>query len=378
MEVAEQRMRFVVAASRGKREMRALCAEFGISRPTGYLWLERYRAGGVAGVSERSRRPRSSPGRTEAAVEQRIVALRGERPDWGARKLAVLLGREGLGVPPSTVHRVLLRHGLVRVEDCHQQATGRFEREQPNQLWQMDFKSPKGWDQPVGPLSVLDDASRYAIALDGTWTTRAEAVRERLETAFTHGGVPDAMLMDHGTPWWNMQSAGGWTQLTVWLIKQGIRLYFSGIRHPQTQGKVERFHGALELARRRRGLPEPALRQRWLDDFRQEYNHLRPHEALGMKTPASLWHPSARRYQPNPPAWEYPAGAEVQRLESTGQITLHGRRWQVAGPLAGERVQLVRIDHRVLVFYAHTLIRELDLAGQASTALQPWPASPKV
>jgi hypothetical protein len=135
---------------------------------------------------------------------------------------------------------------------------------------------------------VIDDASRYAIALDGIGTTRAEAVRERLETAFTNCGLPDAMLMDHGTPWWNVQTSGGWTQLTVWLMKQGIQLYFSGIRHPQTQGKVERFHGALELARRRRGLPEPALHQRWLDDFRQEYNHLRPHEALGMKTqPAS-------------------------------------------------------------------------------------------
>jgi transposase InsO family protein len=169
----------------------------------------------------------------------------------------------------------------------------------------MDFKSPKGWDQPVGPLSVLDDASRYAIALEGLGSTRAEAVQERLETAFTSCGMPDAMLMDHGTPWWNTQSAGGWTQLSVWLIKQGIQLYFSGLRHPQTQGKVERFHGALELARRRRGLPEPALHQRWLDDFRQEYNHLRPHEALGMQTPASVWHPSQRPYQPKPPDWSY-------------------------------------------------------------------------
>jgi transposase InsO family protein len=294
-------------------------------------------------------------------MEQRIVALRRERPDWGARKLAVLLEREGVRVPRATVHRVLLRHGLVRIEDRHPQAPGRFEREQPNQLWQMDFKSPKGWDQPVGPLSVLDDASRYAIALDGTWTTRAEAVQERLETAFTRCGLPDAMLMDHGTPWWNVQSAGGWTQLSVWLMKQGIRLFFSGIRHPQTQGKVERFHGALELARRRRGLPEPALRQRWLDDFRQEYNHLRPHEALGMKTPASLWHKSHRVYQPNPPGWQYPDGAEVHRLDPCGRLRIEARNWQVSGPLAGEPVHLLRIDQRVLVFYRNTLVRELDV-----------------
>lgn len=376
MEVQEQRVRFVVAASRGEQSMTALCAEFDISRPTGYRWQARYSAAGVSGISERSRRPVHSPTRTEAGIEQRIVALRAQRPDWGARKLAMLLEREGLRVPPATVHRSLLRRGLVRAEDRRSPATIRFQREQPNQLWQMDFKSPKGWQQPVGPLSVLDDASRYAIALDGTWTTRAETVRERLETAFTCCGVPDAMLMDHGTPWWHTQSPGGWTKLSVWLIKQGIRLYFSGIRHPQTQGKVERFHGALELARRRRGLPEAALHQRWLDDFRHEYNHLRPHEALGMQTPASRWHRSQRIYQPEPPEWEYPADAEVQRLESTGQLKIEGRRWQVSGPLAGERVHLVRKDRRVLVFYCRTLVRELDLVGQGSTAVEPWPTRP--
>jgi transposase InsO family protein len=376
VEVEEQRIRFVVAASRSELSLTGLCAEFGISRPTGYLWLNRYRAGGVGGVAERSRRPRSSPRRTAEGIEQRIVALRAQRPDWGARKLAVLLEREGLTVPPATVHRVLLRQGLVRLEDRRSPATGRFQREQPNQLWQMDFKSPKGWDQPVGPLSVLDDASRYAIALDGIGTTRGEAVRERLETSFRDCGVPDAMLMDHGCPWWNPQAAGGWTQLSVWLMKQGVRLYFSGVRHPQTQGKVERFHGTLEMARRRRGLPEMALRQRWLDDFRHEYNHLRPHEALAMKTPASMWQPSRRRYDPTPSPWQYPEGAEVQRLEPTGQLKLNGRRWQVAGTLAGERVQLVRLDQRVLVFYCDTLIRELDLVGQASTSVEPCPTSP--
>jgi len=236
----------------------------------------------------------------------------------------------------------------------------------------MDFKSPKGWDQPVGPLSVLDDASRYAIALDGTWTIRAEAVQQRLETAFTACGLPEAMLMDHGTPWWNMQTSGGWTQLTVWLMKQGIRLYFSGYRHPQTQGKVERFHGALELARRRRGLPEPALQQRWLDNFRQEYNHLRPHEALGMKTPASVWHPSQRPYQPKPSDWNYPPGAELARLDPHGRLRLQGRNWQISGPLAEEPVQLIRLQQRILVFYRHTLVRELDPVVQGSTAVEPW------
>jgi transposase InsO family protein len=335
------------------------------------MWLDRYRRGGIEAVAEVSRRPHSSPLRTGCEIEQRIVALRGERPDWGARKLGVLLGREGISVLPGTLHRVLLRHGLVRTEDRRQPATRRFEREQPNQLWQMDFKSPKGWDQPVGPLSVIDDASRYVIALDGTWTTRGEAVRERLEKAFTDCGLPQAMLMDHGIPWWNTKSPGGWSQLTVWLMKQDVQLLFSGIRHPQTQGKVERFHLCLEMGRRRRGLPSAEMHQSWLDQFRHEYNHVRPHEALNMRTPAELWHKSERRYDPNPPAWQYPEGADVRRLEAHGALNMHGTRWQISRLLAGEQVQLERIDQRILVFYRNTLIREIDLASHGSTIVEP-------
>jgi transposase len=177
VDVEEQRVRFVVRASEGEARLGELCAEFGVSRPTGRLWLKRYQASGIAGLGDRSRPPLESPRRTSQAIEDRIVALRAGRPDWGARKLSVLLAREGLTVPAATVHRVLNRRGLVRVEDRHRPALGRFEREHPNQLWQMDFKSPKGWGgQPVGPLSVLDDHSRYAIALFQAGTTQGDAV----------------------------------------------------------------------------------------------------------------------------------------------------------------------------------------------------------
>jgi len=378
VDVQDQRIRFVVAASRGEGSISGLCAEFGISRVTGHLWLKRYASGGVKAVAEQSRRPLSSPQRTALDVEEQVAALRRGRPDWGARKLAVLLARDGVTLPAGTVHRILIRRGLVRAEDRHPQAPGRFEREQPNQLWQMDFKSPKGWDQPVGPLSVLDDHSRYALTLFQTGTTRTEAVREQVQQAFQDHGVPEAMLMDHGTPWWNPASAGGWTQFSVWLMKQGVRVHLSGVQHPQTQGKVERFHGSLEKARRLRGLPELALRQSWLDDFRQDYNHNRPHEALGMQTPASLWRPSPRLYDPDPPPWTYPEAAEIHRLEKTGQLKLQGRRWQVAGALAYEQVRLIRIEHRILIFYRNTLIRELDLALQASTMVEPCNAKPKL
>ena len=119
MEVQEQRVKFVVAASRREKPLVALCAEFGISRPTGSLWIKRYREAGLAGICERSRRPRSSPGQTPWEREERVIALRLQYPDWGARKLGVVLGREGVKLTRSTIHRILLRYDLVREQDRH-------------------------------------------------------------------------------------------------------------------------------------------------------------------------------------------------------------------------------------------------------------------
>jgi transposase InsO family protein len=352
--------------------MREACEEFQISRPTGYEWLRRYQAGGIAGMVEKSRRPLHSPRQTAMHVEKRVVELRQQRPDWGARKLQVLLERERVKLPAVTIHRILLRHDLVREQDRHRPAVQRFQREAPNQLWQMDFKGPVGWNAPMGPLSVLDDHSRYAIALEQTGSTQAEPVRKRLEEAFGRCGIPEEMLMDHGTPWWNMQALTGWTWLTVWLMKQGIQLHFSGYRHPQTQGKVERFHGSLEAARKRRGWPSDQPQQPWLDAFRQEYNYVRPHEALHMKTPASVWNKSERRYQVKPPAWEYEPGAEVRQLAAQGHLQVEGRRWQISRALAGEWVRLIRLEQRILVYYCRSLVRELDLLTQRSAAADRW------
>lgn len=378
VDVKEQRVRFVVSAKRGDKGMRALCEEFSISRPTGYEWLRRYTASGIAGVVEKSRRPRKSPTQTAPEIEDRVEELRRQRPDWGARKLQVLLAREGVDLPVITVHRILLRRGLVREQDRFRTAEERFERGAPNQLWQMDFKSPVGWDAPVGPLSVLDDHSRYAIALQGTWSTKAQPVKQRLIEAFESCGVPEEMLMDHGTPWWNMKAAAGWTWLTVWIMKQGIQMHFSGYRHPQTQGKVERFHGALSAAMQRRGMPGGVERQMWLDEFRHEYNHERPHEALAMKTPAAVWSRSSRRYVAEPPAWEYEPGAEVHKLSSQGRLQLNRRGWEISRALAGEWVQVVRVDGRALVYYCRSVVRELDLVTQRSTSVDRWVSSPKV
>lgn len=371
MDVQEQRVQFVVAASRREKSLTALCQEFGISRPTGVRWRERYRELGLAGIAERSRRPRQSPRQTATELEQCVVEVRQRYPDWGARKLRVVLAREGVVLTRSTIHRILLRHDLVRESDRHGQALQRFQRDAPNELWQMDFKSPKGWNAAVGPLSVLDDHSRYLVVLQAVWSTRVELVREQLEGAFLQCGVPDAMLMDHGVPWWSTLAPGGATKLTIWLMKQGIELHWSGIRHPQTQGKVERFHGELERALQKRSVPRHQP-QPWLDAFRWEHNHIRPHEALGMETPASRWQKSHRAYDPRPPRWEYPAGSKLLKVDSSGKLQAWGERWKITKSLSGEWVRLERIEDRVLVYYCRTLIRELNLESQRSTAVERW------
>ena len=371
MDVREQRVQFVVAAVRKEKPFRALCQEFGVSRPTGRLWLKRYREQGIEGIAERSRRPHHSPRQTGCAIEQQVVELRERYPDWGARKLQYKLSEQGLALTVSTVHRILLRHGLVREEDRHRPALQRFERATPNELWQMDFKGPGHWGTPVGPLSVLDDHSRYLVALQAVGHARADLVRVQLERAFVECGVPQGMLMDHGSPWWSATAPLGATHLSLWLMRQGIRLHWSGYRHPQTQGKVERFHGSLERALERRGTRDLSP-QTWLDAYRWEYNQVRPHEALGMQTPASRWQPSTKLYDPHPPAWEYPEGARVLKVDSQGKITLKRQNWKVGKAFIGERVQVVEVESRWQIYYCSTLIREVDRESQRATAVARW------
>jgi transposase InsO family protein len=364
--VEEQRIEFVVAVSRREKSLSQLCQEFAISRPTGYRWWGRYQQGGVAGMAERSRRPRQSPGQTSGAIEQRVVALRRQRPDWGARKLQYLLAAEQVRLPISTIHRILLRHDLVREADRHAAAVQRFERAAPNQLWQMDFKGPKGWDDAVGPLSVLDDHSRYATALQATGNTREESVRETLRATFEECGVPEEMLMDHGCPWWSGQGKRGWTRLTVWLMKQDIGLHFGRYGHPQTQGKVERLHRSLTAALLRRGSPAAERRQAWLDEFRYEYNFVRPHQALGMRTPSQVWQKSVRSYQPCPAPWIYPQGYETVEVTAHGQIRVESRYYWVSGALAGESVGVTEVEGRLLIYFRRTLVHEVPLAMRRS------------
>lgn len=372
--VMDQRVAFVIRAQQGEESLAQLCREYKVSRPTGYRWLQRYRAvGSVMDLVEHSRRPLHSPRRTEGKVEAAVLALRDEK-GWGGPKLAKVLGQRGIKVAPATAQRILKRAGRV-LEPAAQQATTRFARAECNELTQMDFKGEYTLSrkEKCYPLSFLDDCSRF---LHGLWplsSTGGEGVKQSLEGYFREHGVPLSILMDHGTPWFSTTNQHGLTWVAVWLIKQGVRLKYSGIGHPQTQGKVERFHRTLKARTKHRGAPTTMSEwQRWATEFRQEYNYERPHEALGMKTPAEVYKAvNLRPYQEQPRAWEYSAGV-VKQLNTQGMLYYKQRTYFVSEALASERVRVDELDDQLLVTFRHLTVRQIDVrTGKSTSVLLP-------
>lgn len=373
--VQEQRVQFVIAMQHPGAKMARVCRAFRISRTTGYKWLGRDAAAhSVAALANQSRRPHGSPRRTSRAQTARVVALR-DAYGWGGEKLARLLDAEGIALAPRTIDRIIQREGLTRVDTAPAPALTRFERGAPNDLWQMDAKGhyPLRPEGRCHPLSVLDDHSRYAVGLVALPALDTRGVRTALTACFERYGVPTAMLMDHGVPWWSATNEGGLTTLSVFLLKQGIRLLYGRVRHPQTQGKVERFHRTLGERLRWWGVPTdlPGFRHA-LATFRDEYNEVRPHEALAMQPPASRFVPSRRVYLPTPAVWAYPPGSDVQRVTAQGMLAYGNARFFVSQALAGEQVACRPVKRRVLVSYRHMYVRELHLQSGRSVPL--WQA----
>ena len=348
------RREFCALAQAEGANVSELCRRFGISRKTGYKWLGRYAAEGAAGLADRPRRPRGSPGRTAAAVEARVVALRDAHPTWGGRKLERRLQDLGEPAPPpSTITAILHRHGRIAPAASAARAPWRrFERDAPNALWQMDFTG----DFPLArgrcyPLHVLDDHARYVVGLVACADQRAATVRAALTELFARYGLPWAILCDHGTPWGTTQAESGLTALRAWLERLDVAVVHGRPAHPQTQGKVERANRTLgeDLGWRRAGsteappaprYPDLAACQAAFDRWRATYNHERPHEALDDATPASRYAPSPRRFPAELPPVAYPAGDEVRRVQADGDVDFRGRQFRVSKALIGERVAL--------------------------------------
>lgn len=376
----ELRREFVELALHDGANIRELCRRFGVSPPTGYKWLARHRAGESLG--DRSRKPLESPGKTVAAMEELIVAARHEHPAWGGRKLKRWLENRGInGVPSaSTITGMLRRHGLLS-PPAGPSGKGwqRFEREAPNELWQIDYK---GWFELAGggrchPLAMIDDHSRYNLLLEPCAGETFVELQPLLEGAFRRYGLPAAILCDNGKPWGDGQ--GHFTQCEAWLLRLGVKVHHGRPRHPQTQGKEERFHRTLnaEVLSRTMVWKDRGHCHREFTRWRGIYNTERPHEALGGAVPASRYELSRREMPVR--LWEagewYGGDDVIRKVLDKGIVSFGNVLWSVGEAFKGQEVALRQTgEGRHEVYYCWKRIGVVDIAHHRASGSKGYAA----
>ncbi|MDX8470438.1 IS481 family transposase [Mesorhizobium sp. VK23B] len=368
--VMSQKEEFVRLALAPGANVSALCRRFGIGRTCGHKLLSRYRMEGAAGLAEQSRRPLSSPARSAPEVEAAAVSVRVAHPAWGGRKIARVLAREGIGTPAaSTVTGILRRNGIeLGALGGGAQPFIRFEHAAPNHLWQMDFKGHIALRAGrLHPLTVLDDHSRFSIALSACADQTTETVKARLIAAFRRYGLPWRIATDNGPPWGD-GGRNDFTLLTVWLIEIGIAVSHSRPCHPQTLGKDERFHRSLK-AEALQGPPFANLAeaQDAFDQWRHVYNAQRPHDALGGGVPLDRYQASPRQYRETVEPFEYAQDDLIRRVQQHGFVSILGRTIRLCRAFAGKSVAFrpTATDGVFDAWFRHQKIETIDLNALA-------------
>ncbi len=365
------RLEFIRWARQEGCNISQLCRRLGISRKTGYKWLQRYRAGGEPELVDRSRRPHHCPGRSAASLEAEVLQVRQAQPAWGARKIQASLERQGLSrVPaPSTITAILHRHEQIEQAEARKHRPfQRFEMPQPNQLWQMDFKGyfalPEGGY--CHPLTVLDDHSRFLVGLQACPNETNQTVQAHLRGMFRCYGLPERMLMDNGAPWGDALDRP-YTILTVWLMRLDIQISHGHPHHPQTQGKDERLHRTLQNELLNHLLaPDLSACQAQFDRWRESYNCERPHQALAMQSPISRYQPSRRPFPEVLPPILYDPGDIVRKVDQTGKIYFRNRSFRVGKAFRYHPVALrpALTDGEYEVFFCRHPIARISLRDQ--------------
>jgi len=364
--IVSLRKEFVSLASQDGSNMALLCRRFGISRPTGYKWLCRFRESVAEKFENRSTRPHSSPLKTDAAMESRVIELRRKHPMRGARTIGrMLLNSGGESLAPSTINSIFRRNGLIEPDESSKhQAFTRFEKAAPNELWQMDYKGHFALDQGrCHPLTVIDDHSRYAVGLFACGNERTETVREHLTAIFRRYGLPRAILCDNGSPWGSAGAEDAYTKLAVWLMQLGVHVLHGKPHHPQTQGKNERFNRTLKAETLQQRYEDLRGCQERFEKWRQEYNWERPHHALNLEVPGARYRPSARAFPETLPEPEYTGtNLEVRCVHNNGSIMIGKKRSKIGLAFAGLKVAIERStikDVWTVRFYGQ-IIKTLD------------------
>lgn len=352
--VLEERMKFVVARLRDEYPMTELCEAYGISRKTGYKWLERYEAVGVTGLQDQSRAPKEQAQRTDPTLAARAIELRRAHPRWGPRKLRAILVRDDprqAWPAASTLGTLFARQGLVTPRRRRRPAaatpTALTVATEPNALWAADFK---GWfrtadGQRCDPLTLSDLYSRYLLRCETVAATTTAAVWPVFDSAFREYGLPQAIRTDNGPPFAST-GLGGLSRLAVRWIRLGIRPERITPGAPQENGCHERMHRTLAAEVTRPPRRTRVAQQRAFRRFRQEFNEERPHEALQQRVPAALYAAAGRPYPRRLPAVEYPAHVEVRRVRQAGEIKWRGQFVYLCQALIGEPVGLEPLSDR--------------------------------
>ena len=381
VEPMNQRKEFVLRAME-TNNFRQLCAEYGISPKTGYKWRERFLEYGLAGMNELSRRPQGHAKELGEAVVCEIVRLKGAHPSWGPRKLRKVYERTHWAVPSeSSFKRVLHRAGLVQARRLRKRSqSGRLfsgrQATAPNQVWTVDFK---GWWRVAGgrrcePLTVRDECTRYVLEIRAVPDARSQTVRHCFERLFERHGLPGAIRSDNGAPFASESAVLGLSKLSAWWVALGIDLERGRPGCPQDNGGHERLH--LDIQRELRG-KDLVEQQAGFDEWRQTFNHERPHEALGLKCPAELYEPSARKYEGTPHDLEYER-MDSRRVGKVGTIRCGQEPIFISTALAGWSVGLERFSEGTYnVYFGRLLLGRLDKTTASFKRTSPAPTPAK-
>ena len=365
------RKEFVERVLAHEKSKKALCLEYGISRPTGDKWIKRYREN--SSCEELSREPHHRANRTSPEMEALVIKTRKENYDACALVVHTLLKRQGIPNVPCvrTINNIFHRYGLI-TPDASQAATPytRFEKEAPNDMWQTDFIGHFALknQRRCHPLMVMDDHSRFNLSCHAQYGETFGDTIPVMRKIFLEYGMPKVILCDNGNPWGTVQSTG-FTKYEVWMMERGVLVIHGRIKHPQTQGKQERMNQTFRKGCIR-GQLYKNLRdaQSHFDAFRDFYNNRRPHTSLMLETPASQYTSSLRKYPRRIRSWDYGEGLELRRIKSSGYLTYGGQGYFLSEAL-GNKIVAVRetkLDGNSILtlYFRQFIIGKIDVNKQ--------------
>ena len=378
-----EKREFIKAVMKKEETFKDICRKYGISEKTGYKWWNRFQEMGIAGLSEETRAPKRSPNMLDSDTTAELLGIRFKHPTWGAKKLQVLYERNHRGeeIPSiSSITRILgkagqikrrrVKHAKVRTKRLKQQ----LKAEAPNDVWCIDFK---GWWMSDGercePFTVRDKYSRYVLCARLMRTKSAEAVKAVMQELFREYGLPKAIHSDNGSPFAANNGVLGLTTLSAWWITLGIIPDRSEEGRPGQNGSLERMHG--DMAKEIEGQHIPGgirANQVLLDEWRKEYNEIRPNEAIGQKTPFELYRRSDEKYTGDYERIDYGFGIEPRKVSSGGYISYHKHRIMVGRAFQGLTLGL-RPEERgegYGVYLAEFYLGKLDVMNESFIAYE--------